>query len=86
MVQPDHDEGGQPPVTFTLDGVEHTSADRKLTAAEVLQKFGNLNPAEYDLVRVVGQGNDHRLKDTDEVQLVPGGRYVSLFTGSMPVE
>ncbi|HEX9992464.1 MAG TPA: multiubiquitin domain-containing protein [Acidimicrobiales bacterium] len=86
MSKSDQDKGGQPPVTFTLDGVEHTSPDRRLTASEVLQKFGNLNPADYDLVRVVGQGNDQRLHDNDEVQLVPGGRYVSLFTGSMPVE
>lgn len=80
------EEKGQPPVTFTLDGVEHSSQDRKMSAADVLRNFGGLDPADYDLIRVVGGGNEQRFGDTDEVQLVPGGRYVSLFTGAMPVE
>jgi hypothetical protein len=84
MAKPD--DQGQPPVTFTLDGVEHTSTDRKMPAADVLRDLGGLDPADYDLVRVVGQGAEQRFADSDEVQLVPGGRYVSLFTGAMPVE
>jgi hypothetical protein len=83
---PKPDDPGQPPLTFTLDGVEHTTSDRTTTAADVLRNFGGLDPVDYDLVRVVGQGNEQRFADTDEVQLVPNGRYVSLFTGSMPVE
>lgn len=77
---------GQPPVTFSLDGVERTSTDRQMPAADVLRTFGGLDPADYDLVRVVGHGEEQRFGDADEVQLVPGGRYVSLFTGAMPVE
>jgi hypothetical protein len=73
-------------VTFTLDGSQHTSADRRMPAAAVLSTFGGLDPADYDLLRVTGQGQEHRYQDADEVELVPGGRYVSLFTGSMPVE
>lgn len=84
MAKPD--EKGQPPVTFTLDGVEHSSQDRKMPAADILRNFGGLEPADYDLIRVVGGGTEQRFRDTDEVQLVPGGRYVSLFTGAMPVE
>jgi hypothetical protein len=84
MAKPDNH--GQPPVVFTLDGVEHTSDDRRMPAADVLRNFGRLDPADYDLVRVVGQGDEQRFHDTDEVQLIPGGRYVSLFTGAMPVE
>lgn len=80
------EEQGPPPVTFTLDGVEHTSDDRRMPAADALRNFGGLDPEDYDLVRVVGQGQEQRFHDNDEVQLVPGGRYVSLFTGSMPVE
>lgn len=80
------DDHGQPPVTFTLDGAEHTSTDRRMPAAGVLSMFGGLDPADYDLLRVTGNGHEHRYLDTDEVELVPGGRYVSLFTGSMPVE
>jgi hypothetical protein len=84
MTKPD--DKGQPPATFTLDGVEHSSRDRTMSAADVLRIFGSLNPADYDLVRVVGGGNEQRFSDADEVHLLPGGRYVSLFTGAMPVE
>jgi len=83
MAKPD--DKGQPAVTFTLDGVERSSQDRKMPAADVLRNIGGLDPADYDLIRV-GDGNEQRFRDADEVQLVPGGRYVSLFTGAMPVE
>jgi hypothetical protein len=81
----DDDKGsGQPPVTFTLDGVEYTVDDRRQPAAEVLRLAG-LDPTDYDLLRVVGKDNEKRYKDQEEVQLVPGGRYLSFFTGSTPV-
>jgi hypothetical protein len=57
-----------------------------MTAASVLSTFGGLNPDDYDLIRIVGQGEEHRYQDSDDVELVPHGRYVSLFTGPMPVE
>jgi hypothetical protein len=75
---------GQPPVTFTLDGVAYTVEDRRQPAADVLRLAG-LDPADYDLLRVVGKGPDQRYHDQQEVQLVPGGRYLSFFTGSTPV-
>ena len=85
MAKPEN-SGGQPPVEFTLDGVPHSSADRRMPAADVLRTFGGFDPADYDLIRVVGNGQEQRFTDTEDVQLVPGGRYVSFFTGSMPVE
>jgi len=85
MVKSNHHQQ-QPSVEFTLDGVEHASRDRKMSAADVLRTFGGLDPVDYDLIRVVGKGNEKRYEDSNEVELVPGGRYVSLFTGSMPVE
>lgn len=75
---------GQPPVKFTLDGVEYTVEDRRQPAADVLRLAG-LDPAEYDLIRIVGKDQEQRFHDQDEVELVPGGRYVSFFTGSTPV-
>lgn len=84
MARPE--DKGQPPVTFTLDGVEQSSQERKMPAADLLRDIGGLDPADYDLIRIVGDGNEQRFRDADEVQLVPDGRYVSLFTGAMPVE
>jgi len=75
---------GKPPVTFTLDGVEHTVEDRRQLAADVLRLEG-LDPANYDLLRVIGKDKEQRFHDQEEVQLVPGGRYLSFFTGPTPV-
>ena len=75
---------GQPPVTFTLDGVDYTVEDRRQPAADLLRLSG-LDPADYDLLRVVGKDQEQRFHDRDEVQLVPGGRYLSFFTGPTPV-
>jgi hypothetical protein len=78
------EDRNQPPVTFTLDGVEYTVADRRQLAADVLRLAG-LDPADYDLLRVVGKGKEKRFGDQEEVELVPGGQYLSLFTGPTPV-
>lgn len=80
----DNGNKSQPPVTFTLDGVEYTVEDRRQAAKDVL-RLGGLDPADYDLLRIVGKGNEQRFQDDAEVQLVPGGQYLSLFTGPTPV-
>jgi hypothetical protein len=81
----DDDKGrGGRPVTVTLDGVEYTVEDRRQPAADVLRLAG-LDPADYDLMRVVGKDKEQRYHDQEEVQLVPGGSYLSFFTGSTPV-
>lgn len=77
-------EKGQRPVTFTLDGVEYTVEDRRQPGGDIL-RLGGLDPADYDLLRVVGQGNEQRFRDDEQVQLIPGGQYLSLFTGPTPV-
>lgn len=77
--------GGQPEVMFTVDGVEYSSAARRLTAAQILE-LASVDPADHDLARVVGQGNvEKRHSDDDTVQLTPGASFVSIFTGSTPV-
>lgn len=76
---------GQPPVTITIDGVEHTVEDRRQTAAELLALAG-VSAEDHDLARVLGHGQvEKRFADTDVVQLAPGARFVSIFTGSTPV-
>lgn len=75
----------QPSVTFTIDGVEYSSMDRRQTAAQLLALAG-VNPADHDLARVLGQGKVEKpLEDNDEVQLTPGAKFVSIFTGPTPV-
>lgn len=77
--------GGQPPVSFTIDGVEFTTHDRRQTAAALLVLAG-LDPADHDLARVLGQGQvERRFADEDEIQLTPGARFISIFTGPTPV-
>src|SRR5260221_9869435 len=74
MTQNDAKAQSQPPVTFTIDGTEFTVDDRRQPAADVLRLAG-LDPADYDLLRVVGKGNEQRFHDQDIVELVPHGRY-----------
>lgn len=81
----EHASNSQPEVVFTVDGVEYSSAERSLTAAQILQIAG-VDPADHDLARVLGQGNvEKRHDDGDTVQLTPKARFVSIFTGSTPV-
>ena len=76
---------GQPPVTFTIDGVEFTSDDRRQPAGELLQ-LAELDPADHDLARIVGQGQvEKRFADDDLIQITPGARFISIFTGPTPV-
>lgn len=73
------------PVTFTIDGVEFRSQQRRRAAKDLLQLAG-LNPTDHDLARVTGKSQvEHRFHDEDEVQLAQGARYISIFTGSTPV-
>jgi hypothetical protein len=77
--------GGQPPVTFAIDGVEFTTEDRRQTAAQLLALAG-LNAADYDLARIVGQGQVERpFTDDQQIQITPGAKFVSVFTGPTPV-
>ena len=75
----------QPAVSFTIDGVEYSSTDGRQTAAQLLALAG-VDPADHDLARVVGQGQvEKRFEDNEEVQLTPGARFISIFTGPTPV-
>ena len=81
----DANDGGQPPVAFTIDGVEFTTDNRRQTAAELLSLAG-LDPEDHDLARVLGQGQVERtFADNEEIQITPGARFVSVFTGPTPV-
>ena len=76
---------GQTSVTFTIDGVEFSSDDRRQTAAELLS-LAEVDPIDHDLARVLGQGQvEHPFADADEIQITPGAKFVSIFTGPTPV-
>lgn len=83
---PDTKKGkkGQPSVSFTIDGIEYTTDDRRQTAAELLALAG-VDPADHDLGRVVGQGNVKKFTDDEEIQITPGERFVTIFAGTTPV-
>jgi hypothetical protein len=78
--------GGQPLVTFTIDGVEYTTDDRRQAAAALLRLAG-VDPADHDLARIVGQGQvePRKFKDEDEVQITPGAKFITVFHGPTPV-
>lgn len=82
----DHAEGkGQPDITFTIDGVEYTTADRRQSAAALLTLAG-VGPSDHDLARVVGRGEiEKRFADDEIVQITPNAKYITVFTGATPV-
>lgn len=76
---------GQPPVSFTIDGVEYSTDDRRQPASDLL-RLAALDPVDHDLARVLGQGQvEKRYADNDEVEITPRARYISIFTGPTPV-
>ena len=74
----------QPEVSFTIDGIEYSSGERKLAAGQLLALAG-VNVGDHDLARVVGGEVQKRFEDSEIVQLVPGAKFVSIFTGPTPV-
>ena len=76
---------GKPAVAFTIDGVEYTSEQRQLTAAELLE-LAQVDASSHDLARIVGQGKvEKKFRDDELVQLTPRATFVSVFTGPTPV-
>ena len=75
----------QPDVTFEIDGVEFTRSERKASAAQLIELAG-LPPETHDLVRLAGNSpHGERFHDSDIVQLTPGARFLTVFTGPTPV-
>lgn len=75
---------GPPSVTFTIDGVEYTTDDRRQTAADLLALAG-VDRADHDLHQIVGNGQAKGFGDEEEIQITPGARYITVFTGTTPV-
>ena len=78
--------GGSHPIEFTLDGVPHSTVQRRMTAGEILRTFEGLDPDNYALIHIKEDGEEVRFQTSHEVEIVPKGKYVSLYTGPLPVE
>lgn len=73
MNSPEHN---RPPIEFTVDGQSLTTDDHRQTAAQLLRLAG-LEPANYDLARLVGKDKPQRFADDEDVTIRPGDRFVS---------
>ncbi len=82
--RPDPERAAGPTVTFEVDGARYRSKGAQRTAAEVLEIVG-LDPAEYDLLQILGPEVEHRFHDDDVIDLDRCDSFVSLFTGATPV-
>lgn len=65
-------------LSYTLDGEEFTTTERRRLAADVLEQAG-LDPSMYDLGELVGARPDPKRYDDDKVVVIRhGARFVSI--------
>ncbi len=63
-------------VHFTIDGEPHTSFDDDQEAAALLRLAG-VDPASYDLARIVPTGGSETFRDADVVKIKDGDEFVT---------
>ena len=71
-------------ITFTIDGVEHTTDDRPQKVADLLWLAG-VDPKDHDLGLVGPEGTVKKLPDDDDVRIKSGDRFVTIYDGATPV-
>lgn len=69
-------ESNRPPIEFTIDGEAFTTEEHRLSAVDLLRLAG-LEPASYDLARLLPNDNPQRFDDDDVVTIRPRDRFVS---------
>ncbi len=69
------------PLTFTIDGVSYTTRDDDQESAALLRLAG-LNPAEYDLARIVAGKEPRVFKDEKVLDLHEGDVFISVKQNS----
>jgi hypothetical protein len=74
-------EQNRPPVEFTVDGQAFTTEDHRQTAGQLLRLAG-LEPANYDLARLLPNDKPEQFDDTDHVTIRPDDRFVSKRTSA----
>lgn len=77
----EHGEGKRPKIHITIDGVRYSTRDDDQEAASLLRLAG-LNPAEYDLARIVPGHDPKVFKDTKVVDLHDGDTFISVKQNS----
>lgn len=63
-------------IRFTIDGERHTSYDDDQTAAALLRLAG-VDPAAYDLARIVPTGGTEIFRDEDVLTIESGDEFVT---------
>lgn len=82
--QPEYGKG-RPEIEFTVDGETYSNEERELTAREILELAGKGSETHY-LAEIRGQRERHEYKNPAEtVNIHPGSKFVTLFTGTTPV-
>lgn len=69
------------PLTFTIDGVSYTTRDDDQESAALLRLAG-LDPAEYDLARIVAGKEPKVFRDEKVLDLHEGDVYISVKQNS----
>lgn len=64
-------------LTITIDGEPFTTRDDDQVAATLLRLAG-VNPAEYDLAKIKGNGEYHVYRDERVIDLREGDRFVTV--------
>ena len=82
--RPDEKPGTGRSVTFAIDGVAHTTDKPRQAAADLLRLAG-VDPTDHELGRVDPRGKVTRIPDDEEVDIAPGDRFVTIFTGTTPI-
>lgn len=76
----------KPPIHYKVDDEDQTTTEEFLTPVQVLTSAG-IDPANYYLVQLHGQGHQESYKDkpNEQIRMHPNMKFISVFSGSTPV-
>lgn len=85
---PRHQSGHHPhhEIHFFVDGEPHETDQREWTPNDIIQKFGEKDPATHYLVRIEGQHrHSYEGKGEQPIEIHNGERFQIVSTGPTPV-
>jgi hypothetical protein len=72
-------------ISYQVNGETQTTAERKLTPVQIMQKAG-INPAENYLVEIRGRERISYQSDPGvPIEVYPNEKFVTVYTGAVPV-